>query len=88
MRKTLADDLAVHQREAIKEALRIRKIIEGRLAKSITEGKLKVREETTRAIETLVENSRKVQGGYLKIKVSDGYEAAQIVKRNMHVPLP
>ncbi len=88
MRKTLADDLAIHQREAIKEALRIRKLIEGRLVKSITEGRLKVREETTRAIETLVENSRKVQSGYLKITVSDGYEITRVVKRRMHVPLP
>lgn len=87
MRKTLADDLAVHQRKAIKEALRIRRIIELRLSKSITKDRLMVREETTRSIETLVENSDKVQKEYLKIKVDDDYESTPDVKRNMHVPL-
>ncbi len=88
MRKTIAGDLAVHQREAIKEALRVRKIIEDGLLKTITQDNLGVREETTRAVEALVENSRKVQSGYLKIKVSDDYEITQVEKRNMHVPLP
>ena len=87
MRKTLADDLADHQRRAIREALRVREIIEKGLSKNITKKRLASRESTTRAIETLVENSEKVQKEYLKITVDDDYRFTTSVKRDMHVPL-
>lgn len=87
MRQTMADELAQHHRKAIKEALRVRKRIDEKLAANITKDALSVRKGTTAAVQLLTEQAEKLQANFLKITVGDDYQFSRYVSRDMFAPL-